>query len=140
MFIYEPVIEFRRRRIPILKSISQPSQAVNFLREKLCGPIEKFAVIYLNSANHVLYKMISEGTVDQTYIHPREVLRYALYYNSSRLILSHNHPSGNIQPSKSDKVLTESIKSACQLFNIDVLDHVIITEESYYSFNENGLL
>ena len=100
---------------------------------------EYFKVLLLNRANRVLGVFnVSEGGISETVVDIRLILQSAILSNASGIILSHNHPSGNIQPSKADDMITNRIKSACELMNINVLDHVIITSESYYSYADEG--
>lgn len=100
---------------------------------------EYFKVLYLNQANQVLgFTQISEGGITETSVDVRVILQAALLANSVSLILAHNHPSGNLKPSKQDLELTQSIKEAAELMRIRVLDHIILTSEKYYSFADEG--
>ena len=102
---------------------------------------EYFKVILLNQANKVLgVHHLSTGGVDGTYCDVRNVLQVALLTNAVGLILSHNHPSGNTTPSVGDRKLTTAIKQACDVMNLRLLDHLIVTPESYYSFTDEGLI
>ncbi|GCB33429.1 JAB domain-containing protein [Bacteroides faecalis] len=100
---------------------------------------EYFKVLYLNQSNQVLgFTQISEGGITETSVDVRVILQAALLTNSVSLILAHNHPSGNLKPSKQDLELTQSIKEAAELMRIRVLDHIILTSEKYYSFADEG--
>lgn len=100
---------------------------------------EYFKVLYLNQANQVLgFTLISEGGITETNVDVRLILQAALLTNSVSIILAHNHPSGNLKPSKQDLELTQSIKEAAELMRIRVLDHIILTSEKYYSFADEG--
>lgn len=100
---------------------------------------ESFIVLYLNRASQVLgYSVISQGGTASTVVDIKMVFQTALLTNASCIILAHNHPSGNLQPSIEDNRLTDRIKEAAKLFDITVLDHIIITNESFYSFSDNG--
>src|SRR3954449_11514701 len=103
--------------------------------------VEQFKVLFLNKANKVLgiYE-VSTGGISGTVADPRVIFVAALKSNSCSLIASHNHPSGNLRPSKQDEELTQKIKQAGQFLDIKLLDHVIITNESYFSFADEGLL
>jgi DNA repair protein RadC len=102
---------------------------------------EVFKVLYLNSANKILgVENIFCGTVDQAVIYPRDVVKAALERNSTRLIFAHNHPSGNPEPSEHDIEITRRLKTSCGAVDIEVLDHIIIGEENYYSFREHGII
>lgn len=84
------------------------------------------------------YSVISQGGTASTVVDIKMVFQTALLTNASCIILAHNHPSGNLQPSIEDNRLTDRIKEAAKLFDITVLDHIIITNESFYSFSDNG--
>ena len=100
-----------------------------------------FAVIFLNQANKILhYEIVSEGGITGTVADPRIILKKALEYNAVNIIVSHNHPSGNLSPSKADKELTQKLKQAAQLLELKVIDHIIISNEGYYSFADEGIL
>ena len=104
-------------------------------------PTEEFWVLLLNRSNRVIDKVrISSGGIDQTTADLRTILREALLARATQMALIHNHPSGNIQPSQEDKRITERIKGAGRLMNISVIDHVIVTDGAYYSFNDEGIL
>ena len=81
-----------------------------------------------------------EGTVDQTALHPREILKAALEFSATAIILVHNHPSGRIEPSAEDREMTRKIQSLCEALNIQVLDHIVVGGSRYFSFKEHGLV
>lgn len=102
---------------------------------------EQFRVMLLNRSNHVLgIYDLSIGGVTGTIADPRLLFAAALMANASVLITSHNHPSGSVKPSEADKVITRRIKEGALLFDMVLLDHLIITPYSYYSFAEEGLI
>ena len=102
---------------------------------------EYFKVLFLNQASQVLgYTLISEGGLTSTDADVRIILQAALLTNSVALILAHNHPSGNLKPSQDDIKLTQQIKESAKLMRIEVLDHIIMGSESYYSFADEGIL
>ena len=102
--------------------------------------VEEFKVLLLNRSNKVLGVFnASSGGITGTIADPRLILAAAVKSNACCLILSHNHPSGSLKPSEADKELTSKIKCAAQYFDIKVLDHIIISSESYLSFAEEGL-
>lgn len=102
---------------------------------------EYFKVLFLNQANQVLgYTLISEGGITETCADVRVILQAALLTNSVAIILAHNHPSGNLKPSRQDMEITKQVKDAAQFMRIKVLDHLILTDEGYYSFSDEGLL
>ena len=111
----------------------------NLFPENTMDYIETFIVLYLNRANQVLgYSVISQGGTSNTTVDIKMVIQTALLANASCIILAHNHPSGNLHPSSDDNRITNRIIEAARLFDITVLDHIIITNESYYSFTDNG--
>jgi DNA repair protein RadC len=102
---------------------------------------EEFWIILLNRANHIIYKTaISKGGISGTVADPRLIFKAAIEHNASGLILSHNHPSGNLKPSESDILLTKKIREAGKNLDIEVLDHIIIAADKYYSFADEGIL
>jgi DNA repair protein RadC len=104
-------------------------------------PYEEFWMLILSKANKVLKKVrISEGGVSGTVVDPKKIYKIALDHHSSSLILGHNHPSGNIQPSEADHKITKKIKECGILLDIAVLDHIIVGNELYYSFADEGSL
>lgn len=102
---------------------------------------EEFWVLLLNQAARVIDKVrISRGGIDQTTADVRSILREALLQRATQLALVHNHPSGNVQPSNDDRRLTASVQSAAKLMHIRLLDHLVVTDGSYFSFADEGLL
>ena len=108
----------------------------------LCdAPIEEFWILLLNQACRKIKQIkISSGGIDGTYVDTRTILREALLHRATNLVLIHNHPSGNSQPSLSDKQITYKIKEASKLMDISLIDHLIICDGDYYSFADQGLL
>jgi DNA repair protein RadC len=93
----------------------------------------------LNNANKIIqHEIISEGGMTGTVADPRIIIKKALTYNAVSIILCHNHPSGSLVPSKADESLTKKIQEAAMLFEIKVLDHIIVSNEGYYSFADEG--
>jgi DNA repair protein RadC len=96
--------------------------------------------LYLNNSNKVIHKaQLSKGGMTGTVVDTRIVFKIALEYNAISLILTHNHPSGKLLASESDKEITRKLKLAGQHMDILVLDHIIITERGFYSFNDEGI-
>lgn len=102
---------------------------------------EEVKVILLNRANIVIgiYEM-SKGGISGSIVDNRIILAVALKCNATSIVLIHNHPSGNLNPSEQDKVITKKLKNACEVLDLTLLDHLIITKHSYYSFSDSGLL
>ena len=124
------------------ESFTSSNDVAAFLKARLqYKQQEVFAVIYLNQANKILhYEIVSEGGITGTVADPRIILKKALQHNAVNIIVSHNHPSGNLSPSKADKDLTQKLKEAAQLLELKVIDHIIISNEGYFSFADEGLL
>ena len=138
--------EIAKRRLKedlLLKSVVRDPQSVieylySSLRDK---KKEIFKILFLNKANRIIGEEdLFEGTVDETAIHPREVVKAALEHHATALILVHNHPSGRVQPSPEDRQITSKLQSACRTVSIQILDHVIVGDNQYFSFNEHQLL
>lgn len=135
----------RRRQVAVSPGkppMSTSADIANFLRNKLKdNRREVFAVLFLNSANKINhYEIISEGGITATIADTRIILRKALEEDAVNIILCHNHPSGSLKPSRSDQQLTNKIKEAAAYFDITVLDHIIVSEDGYFSFADEGLL
>jgi DNA repair protein RadC len=102
---------------------------------------EVFAVIFLNRANKIKrFEIVSEGGITGTIADPRVILKKALDEDAVSIILCHNHPSGSLKPSRADEQLTAKIKEAAKYFDIQVMDHIIVSESGYYSFADEGIL
>ena len=125
----------------ILK-ISNKDILLNYLRNKIgYEEIEKFYVIYLSSSNEVIeFEENSVGTLDRSSVYPREIYKKIINLNAKSVILAHNHPSDNITPSKSDIELTNEIAKGLKNFGALLIEHIIITKNSYFSFLEEGLI
>ncbi|MEO1030922.1 RadC family protein [Winogradskyella sp.] len=135
----------RRRRLEDAlrpKKITS-SHTVYDIMQPIIGelPHEEFWILYLNNSNKILHKnQLSKGGITGTLVDVRLVLKNALEVGATALILCHNHPSGTLKPSKSDRDITRKLKSAAQSLDIKVLDHLIITEKAYFSFADEDLL
>ncbi|PWT72350.1 MAG: DNA repair protein [Bacteroidetes bacterium] len=103
--------------------------------------VEEFKVLFLNRANKIVgFLEVSSGGITGTVADPRIILVTALKILAVNIVLAHNHPSGNLKPSRADEELTRKIKGACGYFDIMLLDHIILTDESYFSFADEGIL
>tara|TARA_Y100000815_G_C13341480_1_gene500158 strand:- start:1542 stop:2219 length:678 start_codon:yes stop_codon:yes gene_type:complete len=135
----------RRRRVEeaiVLEQITS-SKAVFELMQPIIGelPHEEFWVLYLNNANKIIYKsQISKGGITGTLVDSRIIFKIAFEYNATAIILLHNHPSGKLKPSQADLNLTKSLQQASKSLEIQILDHIIITENHYFSFADEGVL
>ncbi|RYJ45511.1 RadC family protein [Flavobacterium beibuense] len=135
----------RRRReedTPDLKKVTS-SKAVYDIMQPLIGelPHEEFWVLYLNNSNKVIYKsQLSKGGITGTVVDVRLAFKLALEHNATGMILVHNHPSGTLQASEPDRQITKQMQQAGHSLSINILDHVIVTEKSYLSFADEGML
>lgn len=125
-----------------LKHISSPNAVWNLLLPEIaCLQKEEFRVLVVNNKNMLLKKIIvSVGTITEAIVHPREVFRDAIKEAGSGIIVTHNHPSGNASPSKQDIDTTKRLVEAGKIVGIPLLDHIILTNASYYSMKENGYI
>ena len=125
-----------------LQKISSPKDAADiYMHELRYLKKEKFNVIFLDTKNHIISKEnISIGSLNASIVHPREIFNRAVKRSSNAIILIHNHPSGNPEPSKEDVNITKRVVEAGKILGIDVLDHIIVGDLSYYSFKENSLI
>lgn len=126
----------------IKEKITNKEILLKYLRNKIgYEEIEKFYVIYLSSSNEVIdFEENSSGTLDRSSVYPREVYKNVINLNAKSVILAHNHPSDNITPSKSDIDLTNEISKGLKNFGAVLIEHIIITKNSYFSFLEEGLI
>jgi DNA repair protein RadC len=123
-------------------SLSSPQAVRDYVRLKLGGfEREEFHAVWLDAQNRVIeLEPLFTGTLTQTSIYPREVVKSALRHNAAAVILAHNHPSGIAEPSAADQVLTETLKRALALVDVKVLDHFVVGGSAAVSFAERGLL
>ena len=123
-------------------ALGSPNAVRDYLRLKLAGlPHEVFQVIYLDAQNRVQGdEVLFTGTLTQTSVYPREVVKKALARNAAAVILAHNHPSGVAEPSQADRLLTETLRSALALVDVRVLDHIVVAGQQTTSFAERGWL
>ena len=121
---------------------TSPVVVKDYLRAKLAGfEHEVFAVLFLDTRHRLIdYVEMFRGTIDAAEVHPREVVKQALRLNAAAVIVSHNHPSGNSEPSAADKAMTSQLRQALALVDIRTLDHVIVAGTRTTSFAERGLL
>ena len=140
------VVELARRslqqRLVERPAFDAPGRVRDYLQLHLSSrEHEVFAVLFLDAQHRLLqFDEMFRGTLTQTSVYPREVVRRALALNAAAVILAHNHPSGVAEPSRADEFLTQSLKSALQLVDVRVLDHLVVTANVVVSFAERGLL
>lgn len=140
-------VQLKYKPQPLTETISGAKDIHKFLvnrvyDEETIGYKETFKVLLLNNANKIIgYTTISEGGLTSTIVDVRVIMQTALVSNASAIILTHNHPSGNTRPSCHDDSLTKKIKAACEIMDIRLLDHIIVTPyDSFYSYCNEGRL
>ncbi|HCV40716.1 TPA: DNA repair protein RadC [Pseudomonas putida] len=121
---------------------TSPATVKEYLRNKLAGfDHEVFAVLFMDTRHRLIeYREMFHGTIDGASVYPREVVKEALRLNAAAIVVSHNHPSGNPEPSAADRALTQRLKEALGLVGVRVLDHIIIAGNASESFAERGLI
>lgn len=135
----------KRRRLSQAEALPRVTNSADLyeLIQPILGdlPHEEFWVIFLNNHNRVLAKKcISKGGLTGTMADTRLIFKEALLLNSTSIVLVHNHPSGNLKPSRPDQLLTKKLKDAGQVMDVPVLDHIIVTDVHYFSFADEGLM
>lgn len=139
-------LELGRRRkmaeVQVVPQIRSSKDVADIFQPLLSDLVhEEFWILFLNRSNKVINRMkLSQGGISGTVTDVRIVMKKAIEYLASGIIVCHNHPSGNLNPSESDSKITQKIKEAGILMDIQLLDHLIISDKDYYSFADNGLL
>jgi len=142
----QAALELARRalkeEISSRSALSSPRAVRDYLRLALAGREQEVFVVLLLDAQHrvIAHEELFRGTLTQTSVYPREVVKCSLRHNAAAVIFAHNHPSGVAEPSHADEILTRSLKSALALVDIQVLDHFIVAGSRILSFAERGLL
>ena len=124
----------------IANKLDTPASVAEFLKTKIGNKTEEhFVAVYLDTKNTVTgWTLVSKGTMSESLVHPREIFKNAILTNSAAVIVAHNHPSGSLNPSREDVATTDRIREAGKMIGIPILDHVIITQQNYYSMREGG--
>jgi DNA repair protein RadC len=134
-------ITFKDEKIAF-NQVRSSKDAYQFIKDVLFEGMEiqeHFVVLFLSQSNQIIgYYRHSKGTINSTQVDIELVMAVAIKSLSKAMIVSHNHPSGNKEPSEADRTMTKKLKQAAALFDISVLDHVIVTNEGYYSFADSG--
>lgn len=126
------------QNLPVIDSPQKVVDQLTHIRNK---QKEYFVALYLNARNQLIHKeTISVGHLTASLVHPREVFAPALAHHAASLILAHNHPSGSLEPSQEDKTITTKLIAASEVLNINIIDHLIVTRNAFYSFKEQGIL
>ncbi|WP_308575092.1 DNA repair protein RadC [uncultured Fusobacterium sp.] len=123
-------------------TIKSKNSLLSYLRGEIgYSPREEFKILFLDSSNKLIAsETLFYGTIDKSAIYPREIVERVIKNRAKSVIFAHNHPSGNISPSKKDIELTQYMYDSLKLLEIRLLDHIIITKNSYFSFLEEGLI
>jgi DNA repair protein RadC len=140
--LHEVVLRYEREKVEQKPALTSISRSVEYCRALLAfRPTERFYVICLDSRRKILHtSKISEGTVNDAAVSPRMVAEKALRYQATSVLLCHNHPKGRVKPSFDDINLTARLKRMLEPLGVEVVDHIIIGENEYFSFFENDLL
>jgi DNA repair protein RadC len=144
--ILKAAVELARRHfreaLCVGPALAAPDATRTFLVAQLRDrPYEVFCCLYLDNRHRLIaFEELFRGTIDRAGVHPREVLRQTLLHNAAAVILAHNHPSGVLEPSQADELITRRLKEALALVDVRVLDHFIIGDGQCYSFSEHGLI
>jgi len=142
-FIQGVARRYLKQRITGKKYMSSSRDVADYLIHTMRGlKQEVFTVVYLDAAHAVIdTEVLSQGTVTVNTVYPRELVKSALDYNASALVIAHNHPSGSLQPSNQDEQLTRTLYLVCSFMHITLLDHLIIGDgETVYSFADHGMM
>ena len=133
---------YLRQGAEVKEQISSTKELIDYCLASMGGlKDEHFAVIYLNARNRIIQvETIQEGIVNQAVVYPRKVLEKALKHKASAIILVHNHPSGHVRPSDADIRLTRVLQDAARVMDIVLHDHLIVGENRFFSFREEGIL
>lgn len=131
-------LEVNDTNLPVISSAKDALAQLSDMRDL---KKEHFVVLYLNAKDQLVHKeTISMGTLNANLVHPREVFEPALKHSAAQIIATHNHPSGDPKPSEDDRDVTKRLTEAGKLMGIDVMDHVIVSKNSYFSFKEEKIL
>ncbi|MBU4142706.1 DNA repair protein RadC [Patescibacteria group bacterium] len=133
---------YAKEKIPSKILLNSPKAVANYLREKI-GKTKKehFMILCLDTGNNLIkINNISIGSLNSNLVHPREVFKEAIQASAARIILAHNHPAGNLTPSKEDVKITKNLVAASKIIDIDILDHIIVSNTGFCSFKEKDLI
>ncbi|MBI5554830.1 MAG: DNA repair protein RadC [Elusimicrobia bacterium] len=122
--------------------VSSPQAVYDYFKASLKGhPDEEFKALFLNSQNQILaVETMQTGTVNKAVVYPRKIVERALYHHAATVVVAHNHPGGSLAPSAEDRQVTGMIREALKIVEIDLLDHIIIGGDGYFSFKETGTI
>ncbi|MBF0586779.1 DNA repair protein RadC [Prosthecochloris sp. N3] len=135
-----------QKRVSFIRHTNKKVRSAKDVYEYMTGRVpdehrEHLFLLHLNTKNHIIrHDIISVGTLNASLIHPREIFKPAIRESAHAVILVHNHPSGDVEPSNADRQVTATLKKASAILQIELLDHVIVGCDSYFSFREHSLL
>ena len=134
--------QYAKERMPVKAILNSPKLVINYLQEKLKREKkEHFVVLYLDARNQLVHEeIISIGTLNANLVHPREVFKPAIEYLAASIIVVHNHPSGGAEPSQDDIKITRQLIKVGKMMDIEILDHIIIAKNRFFSFKEKKLI
>lgn len=140
-YVKEIVLSYKTLNTEKIK-VSNPNDVFEFVRDKIgYSPQEHFGILCVNNKNIIYgWKVISIGTITESIVHPREVFVSAIEALSSGVIITHNHPSGILEPSRQDVTTTQRLIEAGKIIGIPILDHMIVSDEGYFSFKEHNYM
>lgn len=140
--VLEKAFQIMESRIVEKQSLTNSEEAQRYFQIRFYGSdIERFSVAFLDVQHRVnAVEDLSLGTIDQAQVYPREVVKAAIRHNASAVMLAHNHPSGNCQPSQADKAITQRLIDALALIDCRVLDHIVVGDQACFSFVQRGLI
>ncbi|MFH0796987.1 MAG: JAB domain-containing protein [Candidatus Omnitrophota bacterium] len=142
-YVKEIQLKFRKRPAIGAEGIGvlKPEDVYDLVRDIRDSVVEKMMAFHLNSRNAInCVQVVSIGTVNSAPATPVEIVRVALLTGSTGVILTHNHPSGDVSPSAEDKTFTHRLKEACALMDVKLLDHIIVSDSGFYSFKSSGIV
>ena len=141
-FTIKAALSILEKRMVKKDFLASPKEVIDYLKLKFAGlEYELFGVLFLDSQHRIItYKEMFRGTLTQTSVYPREVVKEALKYNAAAVVLSHNHPSGVVKPSNADEHLTQTLKAALALIDVRVIDHIVIAGADSASMAQLGLV
>lgn len=142
LILFRAVSErYTKENIPEKLSLSSAETVANYLQKSIgLETKEHFVILYLDTRNKLIVDDVSIGTLNASLVHPREVFKKAILTNAAQCIIAHNHPSGNPEPSPQDIALTRQLVDASKIIGIDIIDHVIVTNNKFSSLRELKLL
>ncbi|WP_168464812.1 JAB domain-containing protein [Wolbachia endosymbiont of Ctenocephalides felis wCfeT] len=141
MCVRETIERMLRKDLEELPIVENQKKLIEYLKITIAqSNRESIRVIYFDKKSRIIDEYIQEGTLDKVSLHPREIMKRGLLVEASAMVIAHNHPGGEAKPSQHDKSLTKILGLACSSMEIELIDHIIVTEKNYFSFAENQLL